>query len=569
MNIQKKIRLLVVGAASSGKSSTINALLGKNVACINDDDKTPTLEIKRFEAGRLDVWDTPGFGSSLNEDAALSEKIEQILKEQDALGNMLIDAVLIVADASKRDMGTEYDLILNLLRPNMNEKQLLYFGLNQCDFAMKGKNWDSDNNTPNEILYQYLQNKSLSVQKRLKESTNTDIMPVVYSALYGYNIDKLKSIIITDSKTENNVEKPFLSELSIAENRIDSVHSEENCTIIARENMLDERERLENKQQKNGRPDNNIRLEDTTPDIYETIHMQITSSELSTEDQQILLDRVKKLKEKYLNIMLVGGTGVGKSSTINALFDKQMAEIGEGVDPQTNRIDKFILGNIVLWDTPGLGDSPEHDKEFSLQIARMLHQKNQDGNSLIDVVLVILDASVRDMGTAYELINHVVIPNLNDSTKILVALNQCDFAMKGKYWNHETNAPKEKLRVFLEKQLHEIQSRIKESTGLEITPIYYSALYHYNISKLFFYLLDSTPDEKRLMYLNQMNQNIQVWDNDDRQIDYSSAIERKFESSVRTVFDDLSDELEKMVYSLLRGTGRIIHRFIHSLFGKN
>ena len=52
------------------------------------------------------------------------------------------------------------------------------------------------------------------------------------------------------------------------------------------------------------------------------------------------------------------------------------------------------------------------------------------------MVLVIIEGSNRDMGTTYQLLNEVVIPNIQ-SDRILVAINQADFAMKGRHWVQE------------------------------------------------------------------------------------------------------------------------------------
>lgn len=53
--------------------------------------------------------------------------------------------------------------------------------------------------------------------------------------------------------------------------------------------------------------------------------------------------------------MITGATGSGKSSTINALFNTEVAKVGVGVDPETMDITKYDLDNLVLWDSPGLG----------------------------------------------------------------------------------------------------------------------------------------------------------------------------------------------------------------------
>ena len=64
--------------------------------------------------------------------------------------------------------------------------------------------------------------------------------------------------------------------------------------------------------------------------------------------------------------MLVGSTGSGKSSTINALFNMDIAKVGVGVDPETTDIAKFELDNLIIWDTPGLGDGIDSDKKIDM-----------------------------------------------------------------------------------------------------------------------------------------------------------------------------------------------------------
>ena len=169
--------------------------------------------------------------------------------------------------------------------------------------------------------------------------------------------------------------------------------------------------------------------------------------------------------------MLVGATGCGKSSTINALFavgenseeaaaddedvdteEKapkktyvEVAKVGSKADPETKDIEKYRIGNLVLWDTPGLGDGTEIDEHHKEVITELLREEDDDGNALIDLVLVILDGSTRDLGTSYKILNDVIIPELKEDTnRILIALNQADIAMKtGRHWDYEKNEPDE------------------------------------------------------------------------------------------------------------------------------
>ncbi|MGL2562405.1 GTPase [Helicobacter pylori] len=69
-----------------------------------------------------------------------------------------------------------------------------------------------------------------------------------------------------------------------------------------------------------------------------------------------LCEAIKKEKP-IMNILLMGATGVGKSSLINALFGKEIAKAGVG-KPITQHLEKYVdeEKGLVLWDTKGIED---------------------------------------------------------------------------------------------------------------------------------------------------------------------------------------------------------------------
>lgn len=81
---------------------------------------------------------------------------------------------------------------------------------------------------------------------------------------------------------------------------------------------------------------------------------------------QKIMDAVKKeyTELNTLNVMVLGKTGVGKSTLINNLFTKKVAETGTG-KPVTDQIRKYELPNypLAIYDTPGLELSGENDVE--------------------------------------------------------------------------------------------------------------------------------------------------------------------------------------------------------------
>lgn len=217
--------------------------------------------------------------------------------------------------------------------------------------------------------------------------------------------------------------------------------------------------------------------------------------------------RYSELHEKskkvgiIFDVMVTGVTGAGKSTTLNALFQKEVSKVGRGVEPETMTLDSYKLNDSFrLWDTPGLGDGKQRDKEHSKNIIDLLYkdyQRNGKTYGFIDLVLVIIEGSNRDMGTTYKLLNEIIVPNFQKD-RIFVAINQADVAMKGRYWDSDNKKPMGKLKSFLEEKADSIQRRVKEATGVNIIkPIYYSAEYDYNIDKLLDLFIDNMPTAKR------------------------------------------------------------------------
>ena len=53
-----------------------------------------------------------------------------------------------------------------------------------------------------------------------------------------------------------------------------------------------------------------------------------------------------------IGVMIVGHTGAGKSSTINALFQKDVAAVGRGTDPKTKDTSCFSLNKYLKLHYP-------------------------------------------------------------------------------------------------------------------------------------------------------------------------------------------------------------------------
>jgi predicted GTPase len=259
--------------------------------------------------------------------------------------------------------------------------------------------------------------------------------------------------------------------------------------------------------------------------------------DLSPAELRAIRDRIRATK---INVLMVGGTGVGKSSTISALFQSHgldsKAAIGQGTKPETLDVSSHEMENLIIWDTPGLGDSPANDKIHQEKIVELLNRVDDKGQPLIDLVFLTLDASSRDFSSAFTLIKNIIQPNLRNETRdrLLIGLNQADQAMKGHYWDKAENKPEDKLIARPDELTQTVKDRIKADTGMDVEPIYYSAgctldgevlSQPYNLQKLLSFIMERLPRKKRAAIAEHINPNEENFRSNDDKEDYQEKVE--------------------------------------------
>ncbi|MCE7234839.1 DUF3944 domain-containing protein [Campylobacter coli] len=265
-----------------------------------------------------------------------------------------------------------------------------------------------------------------------------------------------------------------------------------------------------------------------------------------------------ELFNQELNILIVGGTGAGKSSTIKALFETEGynldIEINSGGKPVTQEIKEYKLGNLTIYDSPGLGDSGENDNEHMKKIKNLLLEKDSKGNAKIDLVLVVVAATVgRDLESTYKTIKEAIMPYMEEKERILIALNKCDKAGADEdiEFDKENNQLTPELEEILEEQVKAIKERIKTDTGVDVDVIYYAAgstskktkikKPAYNLNKLLAYIVAKAPLKKRLVFLKHQSRNQDDFKYGDNKENYTEEMVKSFIETIKEYAKNVSD----------------------------
>ncbi len=131
---------------------------------------------------------------------------------------------------------------------------------------------------------------------------------------------------------------------------------------------------------------------------------------------------------KKPNLMIVGGTGVGKSSLVNLVFGEEVAKVGNG-KPITKGCDRYENENIpiVIYDTEGyeINDKGESYSNFNKVVLKKIEEfQTLELDKQIHVVWYCISISNKRI-TDYDI---SILKKLRNtfSKKICIVFTQCD-----------------------------------------------------------------------------------------------------------------------------------------------
>jgi predicted GTPase len=229
--------------------------------------------------------------------------------------------------------------------------------------------------------------------------------------------------------------------------------------------------------------------------------------DLRSSNPQIPEDTFDVIAERVLEkadnepppvVALIGESGVGKSSTLNALFNAgqetshyKACTVKECAVEVSAQPVEGARGILQVYDMPGLGESMA-TRERNLEAYERVLAK-------ADVALWILDANFRaiesvQLALTGELrsINHALVD------RMVFALNKVDLVHPGETaWHPLANIPSEEQEQNIQGRIADVEAKIIEAVPKWHGAIIgYSATKRYNLPQLFYEMLAAVPERR-------------------------------------------------------------------------
>lgn len=221
---------------------------------------------------------------------------------------------------------------------------------------------------------------------------------------------------------------------------------------------------------------------------------ELTTQEIIDLRREILSEVV----DKPPTIGLVGVSGVGKSSTINALFKtnlpishtiactKKFSATDLELTFQKGHA-KDMSAELRVYDAPGLGEDLFNDPRYLNMYRENLPE--------CDVILWITAA--RNRAVALDQMYLKELSAFHDN--IVFGLNQVDL-VEPRNWNEKINLPSETQLENIEEIVQDRAEKFSDMLSRKVVITPFSALRKYNLEEIFGCAIDACPETRRWIF---------------------------------------------------------------------
>ncbi len=235
---------------------------------------------------------------------------------------------------------------------------------------------------------------------------------------------------------------------------------------------------------------------------------QILDEQLLSKLPEELRQEVKKRLIDVINytprIGVMGKSGAGKSSLINAIVGKQVCKTG-GVGGCTRAFqeERSIIGNstIIFMDLPGIAENQNRDLEY-----KKLYAEKVKG---LDLILWVIKVDDRANQNDEEFYNWLI--KYCHKERILFVLSQCDKAEPSRDWDYKTYQPSEAQLSIINQNKQRIVNDFKVSSDnvLPVACEYYNGKFdRWQIELLMTRVIQCIPPEASpIVYKHMDRQN--------------------------------------------------------------